>query len=481
MRLLLVMPTGLQVGYDEYFSSSPLGIETLAAHARAHADVVLADLRGRGHDVEAHAEQLLAENPDMVGISLNSAPHTKYALSLAAAMRRRKGDLRIIVGGQQASFLVDQMLSPGDIDAVIRGEGELTLCEILSRKDFRGVAGVSWRDNGEIHNEPDRPLIEDLDTVLPPARELLPDRRQYRMGAYRVEGIESSRGCPYHCSFCSVRNFHRGRWRPKSVGRVMQEVDFVLQRYPERKVIYFADDNFSTDIRRLEAICKAIVERRCSAYFWCQARVDLLAKNPALVELMGRAHFAAVLVGIETPVPRLLANSRKGISLEQIAKAIDLLHEHDIGVWGTFVLGLPGETREETDMTARFIPTSKVDVAQITVATPIPGSTLYDEAKANGELRERDWDHYDFTSPTMTGQLSKKEMDAVMHRAYLGVYLSWRFLKSMFTQRTNLDRLRRTAFSVFGRWIWFLVKDHVGKLLGRKQRQFHRGVDSAVR
>ena len=466
MRLLLVMPTGLQVGYDEYFSSSPLGIETLAAHARAHADVSLADMRTKGHDVEAHAEQLLADNPDMIGLSVNSAPHTKYALSLAEAIKRRRPDVRILVGGQQATFLVDEMLDPGHIDAVVRGEGEHCLCEILAAGDFRGIAGVSWRLNGTIRNEPDRPLIENLDTVLRPARDLLPDRSRYRMGAYRVEGIETSRGCPHHCSFCSIRNFHRGKWRAKSVARVMQEVDDILDRYPQRKVIYFADDNFATDIRRVEEICKAIVERRTDVYFWCQARGDVLARHPKVVEWMGRAHFAAVLMGVETPIPRLMKEARKGTSIEQIRQAIKLLQANDIGVWGTFVLGLPGETREETGASAAFIPTTGVDVVQITVATPIPGSTLYEEAKAAGRLEVRDWDHYDFTSPTMTGQMDKKDLDALLHRAYLKTYLSRHFLGSLFSRRTNLHRLRRTALRVFSSWIWFLLKERVASLLG---------------
>ncbi len=465
------MPTGLQVGYDEYFSSSPLGIETLAAHARTHADVALADMRGKGHDVDAHAEQLLTDSPDMIGLSINSAPHTKYALGLAEAIKRRQPDIRILVGGQQATFLVEEMLAPGNIDAVVRGEGEHCLCEILAAGDFRGIAGVSWRQNGTIHNEPDRPLIENLDTVLHPTRDLLPDRSRYRMGAYRIEGIETSRGCPHHCSFCSIRNFHRGKWRPKSVARVMQEVDGILERHPDCNVIYFADDNFATDIRRVEEICKAIVERKTDVYFWCQARGDMLAKHPEVVEWMGKAHFTAVVMGVETPIPRLMKEARKGTSVEQILQAIKLLQANDVGVWGTFVLGLPGETPEETQASAAFIPTTGVDVVQITVATPIPGSDLYEDAKAAGRLEVRDWDRYDFTSPTMTGQMPKKDLDALMHRAYLKAYLSWHFLGSLLTRRTNLDRLRRTALRVFSSWIWFLLKERAASLFRSGSRQ----------
>ena len=465
------MPTGLQVGYDDYFSTSPMGIETLAAHAREHAEVVLADLRGQGHDVAAHAEMLLADAPDIIGISVNSASHTKYALAVAEVIKQRRPDVVLLVGGQQVTFLTEEVLSPGHIDAVVRGEGERTLCEILQRGDFRGVAGVSWRDGESIHDEPDRPLIENLDDVLPPARELLPDRSRYRMGAYRVEGIESSRGCPFRCSFCSIRNFHRGKWRPKSVGRVMQEIDSLLAEPPDRKVIYFADDNFAHDIDRVEKICRAICERKTEAYFWCQARVDLLAKHGDLIEWMGKAHFSAVLTGFETPNPRLLKTARKGISVEQMRKAVDLLHAQDIGVWGTFVLGLPGETPEETEATADFIPTIDVDVAQITVATPIPGSDLYTDSKAAGDIIVHDWDAYDFTSPTLRGQLPKNEMDAIIHRAYRRTYLSKRFLASLFSRRTNLNRLRRTAWRVFSSWIWLVLKEWLGSLFGRGRRK----------
>ena len=469
MQLCLVMPTGLNVGYDEYFSSSPLGIETLAAHARTRADVTLADMRGRGHDVAAHAEQLLDGDPDIIGLSINSAPHTKYSLALAAELKRRRSDLTILAGGQQATFLPDEMLRPGDIDALIRGEGEFALCEILDRGgDYRGVHGVSWLDGSTIRTEPDRPLIDDMDSVLMPARDLLGDRSRYRMGAYRVEGIESSRGCPHHCSFCSIRNFHRGKWRPKSVQRVLAEVDALLELTSDPMVIYFADDNFSTDIRRVEAICRGIVERKTNVHFWCQARADQLARHPEVIEWMGRAHFAAVLMGIETANARLLNNARKGTTPQQVQRAIKLLHARDIGVWGTFTLGLPGESPADTAASAESIPTAKVDVMQITVATPIPGSDLYAQAHAAGHLADPDWDLYDFSTPLMPGQLPKAEMDALMHRAYLKVYLSPRFLLSLLSKRTNLHRLRRTALRVFFSWLWFLVRERLAAGLGRK-------------
>ena len=463
------MPTGLQVGYDAYFSSSPLGIETLAASVRDIADVTLVDLRGKGHDVEAHAEGLLTHKPDMIGISMNSASHTKYSLLLAAAVKRRCPDVKIVLGGQQATFLTQEMMEPGHVDAVVRGEGEQVFREIVMSGGFEGVAGVSWYSDGKIVDEPDRALIENLDDILPPARDLLPNRERYRVGKYRVEGIETSRGCAHHCSFCSVRNFHRGRWRPKSVQRVMQEIDELLETCPYPKVIYFVDDNFSTDVRRMEEICREIVKRNAhDTFFWCQARVDALAKNPELVEWMGKAHFTAVLLGLETPVARLLKSSGKNISVDQTMRTIELLHANDIGAWGTFTLGLPGETLEDAHATVDFIPTTGVDVAQITVATPIPGSNLYDEAKEQGTLLVTDWDKYDFTSPTMKGQLPKKKLDALMHRAYLKVYLSRRFLLSMFKQQTNLHRLRRTMFGVFLSWIWFLLKNRVRSWVGLK-------------
>jgi anaerobic magnesium-protoporphyrin IX monomethyl ester cyclase len=462
------MPTGVSVGYDDYFSSSPLGIETLAAHARALADVSLFDMRGRGHDIDLHAALLLADKPDIIGISVNSAPHTKYSLALAKAIKQRREDVIVLVGGQQATFLTSEMLSPGHFDAVIRGEGEHALCEILiARGSYPGIASVSWRDGDEIRHEADRPQIQDMDSLLLPARELLPERSRYRMGEYRVEGLESSRGCPFACAFCSVRNFHRGKWRPKSVARVMREIDDILARYSEPKVIYFADDNFCTDMKRVEAICRAIVERKTDAYFWCQGRVDVLAKNPEVVEWMGKAHFSAVLAGLETANPRQLKESRKGISVEQMTRATELLHANDIGLWGTFILGLPGETREETEATGRFIGAADVDVAQITIATPVPGSDLYDEAKAAGRILTDDWDAFDFTSPTMSDQLPKADLDAIMYRAYAHVYLRKRFFKSLFTKRTNLSRLRRTAFNVFWGFIWHLSMQRLKGLLRR--------------
>jgi len=136
MRVLLVMPTRLQVGYDAYFSSSPLGIETVAAHVRDCADVSLADMRSRGHDVEADADELLKDDPHLVGVSVNSAPHTKYSLALAAALKRRKPGVRVVLGGQQATFLTEELMAPGHVDAVVRGEGEIAFGDIVARDGF---------------------------------------------------------------------------------------------------------------------------------------------------------------------------------------------------------------------------------------------------------------------------------------------------------------------------------------------------------
>jgi anaerobic magnesium-protoporphyrin IX monomethyl ester cyclase len=470
MRLTLVMPTGLRVGYDEFFSSAPLGIESLAGAVRDLAEVSLLDMRGRGTDISAHAGEILATKPDLVGLSINSAPHTNYSVSLAAELKRRQPDLTLFMGGQQVTFLADQMLATGDVDAVLRGEGEVTLAEVLRASGrFEGIAGVSWVRDGTVVHEPDRPQIENIDELALPALDLLADRDRYRMGAYRVEGIETSRGCPFNCSFCSVRNFHRGKWRPKSASRVLAEIDDVLARFGDEKmVIYFADDNFAHDIHRVEEICNSILERNTRAYFWCQARVDTLSKNPDLVALMGRAHFAAVLVGVETPVERLLKASRKGTNVEQVHRAIELLHQHDIGVWGTFTLGLPDETPEESRISAAFIPTVPADVIQITVATPIPGSTLYDDAVAENLIIEHDWDNYDFSSPTMIGQMAKPEMDNLLNLAYLKSYLSRRFFRSLFSQKTNLNRLRRTALKVFWTFLWRIAKENLRNLVRRK-------------
>jgi radical SAM superfamily enzyme YgiQ (UPF0313 family) len=176
---------------------------------------------------------------------------------------------------------------------------------------------------------------------------------------------------------------------------------------------------------------------------------------------MGKAHFAAVLTGIETANVRLLNNARKGTTPEQVRRAIELLHAHDIGVWGTFTLGLPGESPADTAASAESIPSAGVDVLQITVATPIPGSDLYARAQAEGQLTEPDWDRFDFTTPLMPGQLPKAEMDALIHKAYLKVYLRPRFLLSLLSKRTNIQRLRRTALRVFFSWLWFLVKERL--------------------
>jgi radical SAM superfamily enzyme YgiQ (UPF0313 family) len=433
------------------------------------ADVGIIDLRGRQLQITEAAKLIIEAGGDYIGICLNSAPHAAYTKVLVKRIKKFQPDARIIVGGQMATFIDEELLRTGAVDAVVRGEGELTLREILERGTFDGVLGTSVLRKGEVLRTPDRPLIADLDTLPVPDKTLIADRSPYKIGRARVEGIETSRGCPHRCTFCSIRRFHRGKWRAKSPDRVIEEVKLNLPLFPDKKhaIVYFADDNQVASPRRMRELLKKLIRLGEPIFYWCQARVDVLDRNPDLVTLMAKANFVSVLLGVETPNQDLLDKAHKGTTIAQAERVVRNLRRHDIAVWGTFTVGFPGESRKDMHRTIDFISRLDIDIIQLTVVTPIPGSEMYDDLVAAGEIRDPDWEDYNFCAPTMRGQLSRGEMAQLLNEGYFRAYCRPGYILSAFADKArNVNRTRAAMLKVFWHGIRYAAASSLRTKLG---------------
>ena len=241
----------------------------------------------------------------------------------------------------------------------------------------------------------------------------------------KIGVLESSRGCSFPCKFCSVKSFYRRTWRKYSEARIIEEIKTI--RSAGIKYIFFADDNFTLEPERVKKICGLIIENKLNNLnFFCQARVDAIARNPEMVEEMAKAGFGLIFLGIESPSAKNLDDLKKNLIPRQIKEAIDILHNNNIAVWGAFIIGNMDERPDDIKETVNFALESGVDMAQFTIMTPLPGTEFFDEVEKGGSLLTKDWRKFDFLNCVFRPRFMKTEdVKQWISRAYKKFYCRW--------------------------------------------------------
>lgn len=316
--------------------------------------------------------------------------------------RLRSLGIKIVFGGPHATYLPYETLVKQCVDIVICGEGEGALVELAQRLEkgetLDGVKGVLYKDNdGQIKDNGSRPLIDDLDSILFPAYQLM-DMEQYYPSVnskFTNKGFASiitSRGCPHRCTFCSHKMFG-SKIRFRSVKNVVDEIELLTRKYRIGEFI-FLDDTFTVDAKRVMAICDMISNRGLNITWTCNFRA-----NNASVELysiMRRAGCNGIHIGVESASQVVLNTMKKDISLEQIRNAVRLAKKHIGHVVCGFIFGMPGDTMERAKRTIEFAKELNPDYATFTIATPIPGSELFEEALKKGliDTKTANWEDF---------------------------------------------------------------------------------------
>jgi len=373
---------------------------------------VAAMLQRGGHEVSfingaflTH-EQVLAEiqrfGPRFIGIYSTTFGWTKAKKTAADLKKQSDNECFICAGGPYPIAVQDRCLEDAgtDIDAIVTGEGEFTVLEIVERlttgRNLEGVQGVVyWEGERIIVNSP-RPLITDLDSLPFPARELLGDAQRYipPPGTYRKKPVAvmlTSRGCNRHCIYCfQLDKERKSGIRYRSVDNVMQEIELCIrQGYKEIK---FLDDTFAADYDRAREIAREILRRRLSFTWFASACVNQVDKP--LLQAFKDAGCWAILFGAESGVQKNLNTIRKGTTLDQIRAAVQAAQDVGLKVSTPFMFGIPGETFKEGLQTIEFAVSLDPDMANFHAITPFPGTYLYDNMEHFGTISE---DLADFT------------------------------------------------------------------------------------
>jgi radical SAM superfamily enzyme YgiQ (UPF0313 family) len=389
-RILLVKPSGRK-GLSFAFDLIPIGLEYVAAYIEdAVEQVHIVDME---MDRRKFQDCLNFYRPDIVGISLSATEHNQ-TLSLAKAAK--KSGAVTVVGGYHPTSVPDLMLSYPQIDVVIRGEGEQTMRELIEQGTPENVLGASYKKNGKmVHNE-DRPRIENLDSIPFPARRL----RQYSYkSADRktdCDVIMMSRGCSGLCSFCCEPSMSVGSLRCRSPENVMKEILEIAKFHKNKPTnVIFADPNLMGDPKKVERLCDLLMEHDLNIEFGALVRADAMANNPQVVKKMCQANIVKFEMGIESPNVRDLKSTRKGISTEVHRKAVKNIRENGGRAGGTFVIGLPDQTEDEIKCFPVYAKEIGLTAAAFGIATPFPGTEFYKDLEKQGLIFETNWDNFD--------------------------------------------------------------------------------------
>jgi anaerobic magnesium-protoporphyrin IX monomethyl ester cyclase len=412
----------------------PLGIAYLAAVAEKEGhEVTVIDCQAEKLTYEAFRNRIEQTPSEVIGATATTLLY-KSAMKLITIAKQVHPQAVTILGGSHGTFWDKNALSEyPSLDIVVRREGETTFVELLdklqTKTSFNDVLGITFRNKeGKIISNPDRPFLENLDALPFPAHHLLPLDDLKRIGKVLFPLI-TSRGCVYWCDFCStVRMFGRG-YRMRSPKNVVDEMEMINNRYGVNQVTFY-DDAFTVNRERVLKICEELQARKLDLIWDCGTRVDMVDRE--LLKTMHAAGCIAVWMGVESGSQAILDAMNKRIKLDQTRLAYKTAHEVGLMTIANTVLGFPGETEQTARETINFIKELDPDDVGFYVATPYPGTPMYEHVKENGWLRVTDFDKYDTAGPTFeTPWLSMKKLADIRYRAYQEFYLRPRYVLKM--------------------------------------------------
>ncbi|NOQ85797.1 MAG: radical SAM protein [Deltaproteobacteria bacterium] len=353
----------------------PLGMTYVAALLRQHKMTVkILDPVPAGYNFEQALKY--ASNFDVIVITL-AASNAQGAYRFFSYLRDK---VRIFMG-THATALADSILEKGYCDIIIRGEPEYTTLETVKNlHNLKGVLGVSYKSGGKTVSNKDRPLIENLDDLPFPARDLT-DNMKYHIVSFPgkpVAMVLTSRGCPFECTFCATHLFYKRKRNIRSPEKVVQEVEEIVRDYGITH-IFFIDDTFTIGEKRIIRLCELLETKNLKIEWICLGRVDTVTE-PMLRE-MKKAGCKEVIYGIESASPTVLAKTKKNITREQMEMAVRITRELGIRVSLFFMFGNPGDTLESIRETSRLARKLNPNFASFNIATPDPGTPIFETIK----------------------------------------------------------------------------------------------------
>ncbi len=459
MKVLLINPAWKVINdrnmWRKVISCCPsLGLAYIAAalEQKKH-EVLFLDMQAENYspdDVLALLQGDKYTGLDYVGITATS-PLINCAFKLAEVIKLKFPDVKVVFGGVHSTILFEEVFKDKHVDIVVRGEGELTMCDIVGGVELSKILGISYRVGDKVVSNPDRPNIEDLDDLPIPAYHLMPiNKYGPSLGSYKrlpAMPILATRGCPGACTFC-YRSF-KGKVRSRSAKKIIEEIK-VLQRDYGIKEINFYDDTFTALRSNVEEFCILIIEEKIDVTWSCLTRVNYVDKD--LFRLMKSAGCHQVMFGVESGVQEILDKMNKRVTLDQVRKAVAICKEVGIETRAAYMIGNIGETKEMMERTFDFAVQLDTDYAQFNILTPYPGTRVWDLAVKNGWLRVKNYEYSDMgDTPTMAlPTVSWEEITGFFKQLHFKYYLRPKVFWRRLIKLRSWTHIKQEAY---GLWV----------------------------
>ena len=418
-------------------AAPPMAFLSLSAYLRAHGNhqINIIDGRAKLLDAEKIKPLLREERPDLIGITAFSIER-REAHRLAEMAKSLYPEVPVVMGGPYPTSDWEDAASDPNIDYVVLGEGEITLQSLVESleagENYPEIKGLTYRCNGRIHCFGFPDFIADLDTIPMLAWDMIdldfyfnnklkrssmnPHQRSSRSAP-----LITTRGCPYHCTYC--HNVFGKTLRKRSIESVMEELKY-LKREKGVKEIDIIDDIFNLDIKRAKALCDRIVDEKLNIgiAFPNGLRADQMDEE--LVDKLKEAGCYRIIYAIETGSPEMQKAIKKHLNLKKAKKIIEYTARKGISTGGFFMLGFLDETEEQMKVTVDFALKSRLHTASFFVVQPFPKTELFEQAvEAGYKLNGYPQDHYYHVTHNIS-KVSTERIQAIKGRAVRKFYFN---------------------------------------------------------
>jgi len=434
----------------------PIGLVYIApiAEKRGH-HVEILDLALESDPHPVLLRKLQERQWDLAGLSCMT-PEFEGAEIAARQIKEFDPRLPIIFGGQHPTIVPEHAVSQEFCDFVCIGEGEETFGQFLdawsSREDVSQVLGLAYKGKeGQPQRNGPRPAIEDVDGIPIPAYHLLEmdryaeaDSARYTPKYKRATQIFTSRGCPWHCTYC--HDLFGKRFRARSPENVLEEMRLLYDTYRIQEFMV-EDDIFNFDMDRAKKICDLIVESGMKVALQFGNGIRLERMDEELVRKLAAAGTHHVSIAIESASPRIQSLSRKNLKLHMVKDVVGWTRKYGINTLGFFMIGFPGETVEEIKMTIRFACETELDEALFSIVIPYAGTEIRSQVIRMGMYDEgAEVDNLRGVIRIETPDFDFKTLKRLQRKAYMMFFLTrLRFLKmlpKLFSLRSSKRYLR---------------------------------------
>ncbi len=441
MRVLFIHPFGsnwIEGRQDMVLfanRSAPIGILSIAAFLMKkgiEVDVLNCTGPVKLTGTEETISRVRSFSPEFIGFTSTTSSFPD-AYRQTEEIKRLFPDIRIVFGGVHVSALREAILeSFPAIDYVITGEGEKSMSELASGVAPDKIQGLIYRNGSVIQSNGFRTDLCELDDIPFPAYHKLdgfPEAYHPPLFNYPkapCSTILSSRGCPYQCSYCD-RSVYRRSFRYNSAGYLYEQMAYLEKEFSVRH-IFFYDDLFTFNRKRIEELCAMLRNKPLGMTFNCAVRVGHADND--LLQMLKTAGAWMVSLGIESGDPGMLSRHKSNVDLEEMKRTVKLIQKNGIRAKGLFMMGLPGETEETIKRTTKFIKELELDDLNMTKFTPFPGAPVYKTIHEEGVFNE-DWELMNCLNFVFVpkGIESKERLEELYKQFIKGFYTSANWIK----------------------------------------------------